>query len=113
MVEDNADLRELESEIFTIYGAEVLACETAEVALSRIRDFHPSIVVSDIMMPDHDGYWLIRQVRALADPIGRIPAIAVTATEQQLFSEEFQQFIRKPFEICDLIRSVCKATAHC
>jgi CheY-like chemotaxis protein len=66
------------------------------------------------MMPGHDGYWLIRQVRALSGPVRDTPAIAVSAAEQQSSSSlEFQQFIKKPFDVCELLRSVCRVTAHC
>jgi CheY-like chemotaxis protein len=61
-------------------GAKVRAAASASEALAAFREFRPDILVSDIGMPQADGYALLREVRALSpEEGGRIPAVALTA----------------------------------
>lgn len=80
VVDDEADARELVSTVLRSQGAEVaIACSVSE-AIEQIAQFEPQILVSDIGMPQEDGYSLMRRVRLL--PVecgGRIPAVALTA----------------------------------
>lgn len=80
VVDDDQDARDLVSAILTTAGAVVKTCSSARAALDTLSRWRPDILVSDIEMPEEDGYSLIRKVRGL-DPArgGRTPAVALTA----------------------------------
>jgi hypothetical protein len=70
----------------------------------------PEILLTDLAMPEHDGYWLLRQVRAQA-PAARVPAVAMTAyterfSREQALSAGFDAFLPKPIDPTDLCRAV-------
>lgn len=80
VVDDDADTRELLGRVLAECGASVRLAPGAAQALELIGTQPPHLLVSDIGMPDVDGYQLIRQVRALApDKGGTVPALALTA----------------------------------
>jgi PAS domain S-box-containing protein len=80
VVDDDACNRELFSVILNSFGAEVRLADSAGKVMQIWTEFKPDILISDISMPEEDGYSLIRKVRALdAAAGGRIPAIALTA----------------------------------
>ena len=80
LVEDEPDARELIRQVLVEQGADVGCASSAAEALERIAVACPDILVSDIGMAVHDGYWLIGQVRQHADDAVRgLPAIALTA----------------------------------
>jgi len=82
VVDDNADGREMLSTVLQEYGAKVKSVATAREALELLQDarFKPDVLISDLAMPDADGYDLIRQLRTSPNKTTRqIPAIAVTA----------------------------------
>jgi CheY-like chemotaxis protein len=80
VVEDDPDARELVSAILEDAGAVVESAPSAATGFAALRSFHPQLLVSDIGMPDEDGYSLIRRVRALGEAEGgHIPSIALTA----------------------------------
>lgn len=116
IVDDEADARELLSILLRQRGAEVMTATSAAEALAIISestpDQRPDILVSDIGMPDQDGYMLIRQIRALApEQGGRIPAIALTAyarTEDRIraLSSGFQSHVPKPVEPVEFVTVV-------
>jgi CheY-like chemotaxis protein len=79
-VDDNADARLLLEIILKQSGAKIITCESALQALETIRSVHPDVVLSDILMPDMDGYEFLNELRALgAWGGGRVPVIALTA----------------------------------
>ncbi|WP_250123229.1 response regulator [Chroococcidiopsis sp. CCMEE 29] len=80
VVDDEADIREFITTVLESYGIGVKAVASAAAALEELEQFHPDVLVSDIRMPNGDGYSLIRQIRALeAEQGSHIPAIALTA----------------------------------
>ena len=96
VVDDEPDARELLTVLLTEYGAEVLAVDSASEVLANLEPFKPDVLVSDIAMPDVDGYALIQQVRTLsATKGGQIPAISLTAYARE---EDFQRSISSGFE---------------
>ncbi len=76
LVEDDVDGRGMVEQLLRDDGAEVLAVESAAQALSAVRTNRFDAIVSDIGMPDMDGYELLRTLRARGDSI---PAVALTA----------------------------------
>ena len=79
-VDDNIDARLLLEIILKQSGAKVITCESGQCALETIRSVHPDVVLSDILMPDMDGYEFLNELRTLgAEGGGRAPVIALTA----------------------------------
>jgi CheY-like chemotaxis protein len=79
VIDDEEDARELLTIALTQSGAEVRTAATVRSALDVLDQWKPHVLVSDIGMPDEDGYDLIRTVRALEpDKGGTIPALALT-----------------------------------
>ena len=114
VVDDEPDAREVVCEIFTNLGASVFVCDSANAALAGITQFRPHVLVSDIGMPQQDGYSLIRAVRTNEDrELGAIPAIALTAYARQSDRVEaegagFQVHLAKPVVPEELVAAVRK-----
>ncbi|HEV8138344.1 MAG TPA: PAS domain S-box protein [Pyrinomonadaceae bacterium] len=111
LVEDEPDARELIAILLQGSGATVEAVDSASGALQRLLLFIPDVLVSDIGLPRESGYDLIRQIRAMASDINKIPAIALTAfaTENDRktsLSAGFQAHLAKPVEPSDLLKTI-------
>jgi PAS domain S-box-containing protein len=112
VVDDDADARDLIWYILAGSGATVTTAGSAAEALDRLPGFKPDVMVSDIGMPQRDGYDLIHQVRALpADRGGNTPAIALTAFARsedrtRALMTGYQLHIAKPVEPVELAAAV-------
>jgi PAS domain S-box-containing protein len=112
IVEDEPDTSEFLDRLLRGYGAEVVMARTAAEALSRINDDKVDLVLSDIGLPDVDGYDLMHQIRALpASAGGAVPAIALTAyarTEDRTraFRAGYQAHLAKPIEPPELVATI-------
>jgi PAS domain S-box-containing protein len=108
VVDDNVD--SLELLVFTLkqYGAEVTGVNSATEALKAIARIQPNLLLSDIAMPEMDGYELIRKVREMKVFQGeKLPAIALTAfagetNHQKIISAGFQHHLTKPVDPAEL-----------
>jgi PAS domain S-box-containing protein len=111
-VDDEPDACELLSALLTQYGAEVLTVNTAMEVLTNLESFRPDIVISDIGMPNMDGFSLIQNIRALpTEKGGQIPAIALTAYAreedyQQAIANGYECHVTKPLNPDQLVRAV-------
>ncbi|HKQ51155.1 MAG TPA: PAS domain S-box protein [Pyrinomonadaceae bacterium] len=109
VVDDEPDTRELLKAGLGRCGAEVTAAASTAEALDAVRAAPPDLLISDIGMPDEDGYELIRRVRALTDEAGaRVPAIALTAyarveDRMQALRAGYQMHVPKPVEMAELV----------
>ncbi len=110
VVDDQVDVLAVLKFTLESYGATVLTLTTADAAIAAITE-NPDrydVLISDIGMPEEDGYALIQQLRALSAVVGRqIPAIALSGytseTEQQRAIEAgFQVYMTKPFDFAQL-----------
>ena len=117
IVEDDPDSRQVLQLVLEQSGAKVKAATSASDALkilSASKTDLPDAIISDLAMPDKDGYALMNQVRELtADNGGKIPAIALSAfaadeNKQKAFSSGFQKYHTKPFEPDLLIDDILK-----
>ena len=112
IVDDEADTRELIAFALEQNGATVTVVESAIEALSALQQSLPDVLVSDIGMPEMDGYMLLKQLRAMSPQQGgQIPAIALTAyagemDEQQALKAGFQKHLAKPVELDELVKTV-------
>jgi PAS domain S-box-containing protein len=80
LVDDEADARELLTEVLEQCGATVVSAQTADEAVELIPRERPSVLLSDIGLPGEDGYKLISRVRAMPPEAGgNLPAAAITA----------------------------------
>ncbi|MEH2317684.1 response regulator [Nostoc sp.] len=81
VVDDDPDTRTLLTFLFELDGAEIVTAASAGEALEMMSFFKPDILISDIYLPDEDGYSLLLKARSLEAKRGRkIPAIALTAS---------------------------------
>ncbi|MEH2376669.1 response regulator [Nostoc sp.] len=81
VVDDDPDTRTLLTFLFELDGAEILTAASAGEALEIMSFFKPDVLISDIHLPDEDGYSLLLKARNLEAKRGRkIPAIALTAS---------------------------------
>jgi CheY-like chemotaxis protein len=118
LVEDNPDTLDMLKFIFDESGAEVITATSVDEALDALERFKPDALVSDIAMPDRDGYDLIREIRSREpDRGGNIPAVAVTAYARaedrvRALTAGFQMHITKPISPDELITVVASLTGH-
>lgn len=109
IVDDEADTRDLLSATLQQYGAEVVTAHSALDALDSLTQSQPDILLSDISMPEMDGYTFIHQVRSLFHQ--KIPAIALTAyasdaDAQKAIREGFHKHLAKPIEPLEVVAAV-------
>jgi CheY-like chemotaxis protein len=110
-VDDDLDVRELIAAIVKQAGAEVLTLSSAAEVIPALGTFRPDVLISDIGMPQLDGYTLIRTIRTLSEYQDQLPAIALTAyarqeDEQRALQEGFQQHLSKPIEPERLLQAI-------
>lgn len=106
--------------VFTLEdsGAETKIASTARTALELVQQFQPHVLLSDINLPDADGYTLIRWVRALpVDQGSQTPAVAITAyaladVRDRALAEGFQQCLTKPIDLDELVTVVATMAKH-
>ncbi len=117
-IDDDPDARNLLTVLLTQYGAEVLTATSAAEVFTALEIFHPDVLVSDIAMPEVDGYTLIQQIRALPpEKGGRIPAIALTAyareeDHQRAILSGYQQQVTKPLDPEQLVQALIMITPN-
>ena len=118
VVDDEEDTRQLLVQSLTFYGATVITADSAKTAFTEILDKNPDLLVSDIGMPDEDGYSLIRRVRALPDNRhNSIPAIALTAftraqDRMRALTSGYQNHVSKPVEPDELATVIASLTGR-
>ncbi|AFZ24593.1 PAS domain S-box [Cylindrospermum stagnale PCC 7417] len=112
VVDDDVDTREFIAFLLEQYGASVRVVASAREVLTALTQSRPDVLLSDIGMPEEDGYMLIQQVRTLPpDKGGLIPAIALTAyageiNYQQALKAGFEKHIPKPVEPDKLVEAI-------
>jgi signal transduction histidine kinase/ActR/RegA family two-component response regulator len=118
VVEDQHDARELIKRVLEESAAEVVTAGTAEEALAAVEKERPDVLVSDIGMPDVDGYELLTRVRALGPARGgRLPAIALTAFARsedrtRALHAGFLVHVSKPVEPSELVATVASVVGR-
>lgn len=112
VVDDEPDTREVLRALLVAQGAQVHCVGSAAEALAALEPFRPDVVVSDIGMPDTDGYVFMRRLRALPPARGgRTPSLALTAHASEAdarhaLSAGFQCYLAKPVDPPALIAAV-------
>jgi signal transduction histidine kinase/ActR/RegA family two-component response regulator len=114
LVDDEPEARQIISTVIKRMGAEVKACESASEALKTLIDWRPDVLMSDIAMPDEDGYSLIGKVRSLPrDKGGATPAAALTAyardeDRRRALDAGYQMHISKPVTSTQLVTLIAR-----
>lgn len=113
VVDDEEDARELSVMILAQAGAKTLTADSVAKAMFMLAalpsEQYPEVVISDLSMPDEDGYSLIRQLRQLSPECGgRIPVIALTAFGRmedriRVLGAGFKTHLTKPVEAEELV----------
>ncbi len=112
VVDDESDAREVLSEALSGSGATVMTAGSVEEAIRKLESWTPDVLVSDIAMPNGDGYQLIKHVREVlhAESVS-LPAVALTAyareeDRRRAYSAGFQRHLAKPIEPAALVSAI-------
>jgi CheY-like chemotaxis protein len=97
VVEDDKDARDVFCAMLDYEGAMVLGTASAEEAIAVLKTVRPHVVITDIALPGHDGFWLCQRLRASPDTAA-IPVVAVTgvATRAEIVAAGFDAYVAKP-----------------
>jgi signal transduction histidine kinase/CheY-like chemotaxis protein len=112
LVDDDKDTLAMLTAVLSQYQATVQTASSAADALEALQWYKPDVLVSDLAMPDEDGYTLIGKVRSLeSESAKRTPAVALTAYVRvedrvRALSAGFNMFVPKPVEPSELITAV-------
>jgi PAS domain S-box-containing protein len=118
VVDDEQDARELIRRVLEDCKAEVLTAGSAAEAMPILLQQKPDVLLSDIGMPQVDGYDFLRQVRSMTDHAGgRIPAIALTAFARsedrtRALMSGYQVHVSKPVEPAELVATVASVVGR-
>ena len=114
LVDDEVETRQIISTVVQRTGAEVKTCTSAREALTELVAWRPHVILSDIGMPDEDGYSFINRVRSLPhDEGGATPAAALTAyardeDRKQALDAGYQMHIAKPIGAGQLVNMIAR-----
>lgn len=108
VVDDEPDARELLQRVLQDQGASVTLLDSAHAALDALANSRPSVIISDIGMPEMDGHQMMRALRASEPRESRIPALALTAfaraeDRKRALLAGFQAHLAKPFDVAELV----------
>ncbi|HZI89522.1 MAG TPA: PAS domain S-box protein, partial [Candidatus Polarisedimenticolia bacterium] len=111
VVEDEADTRDLIRRVLESHEADVFLAATAAEAMEVLTAARPHILISDIGLPETDGYELMRRVRMSGTPQASLPAIALTAfarseDRMRALRAGYQTHVAKPVEPAELVATV-------
>jgi CheY-like chemotaxis protein len=106
VVDDDKDSRELVATVLELYGAHVVTAPGAKVALDLSRQHRADAIVTDLMMPGEDGYWLLHQLRHFERLVPIIAVSGVVTSAHDVLHAGFDAFLRKPFDPDDVVRLV-------
>ena len=118
VVDDDSSNLDFFAAVLKICGAAVMTASSAVDALALVRERRPDAVLSDIAMVGQDGYWLVREIRGLADEAARaVPVVATTAygrehSRDRVLAAGFNDFLPKPVDPEVLCRTIAKAVGR-
>jgi CheY-like chemotaxis protein/anti-sigma regulatory factor (Ser/Thr protein kinase) len=113
-VDDERDAREMLRAAFEQCGAKVVTASSAAEALTLLEEMRPDVLISDIGMPEEDGYDLITKVRLLpVERGGKTPAVALTAYARgedrlRALRAGYQMHVPQPVELAELVAIVSR-----
>jgi signal transduction histidine kinase/DNA-binding response OmpR family regulator len=110
VVDDEPDALQLLSTVLTQCGAHVRTASSAEEGFAAVKEWRPNVIVSDVGMPEEDGYSFMKQVRTWCREAGAwMPAVALTAyaraeDRMKALDSGYQMHVPKPVEPLELIK---------
>jgi CheY-like chemotaxis protein len=114
-VDDDPEMRDLLTLILGRYVREVIVAGSVDEAMRLLDCTHPALIVSDISMPDKDGYELIRRIRASGEnrttPAVALSAYAEDGCRDAALAAGYDMFLRKPLDIVHFV-PVLEALLH-
>jgi len=116
VIEDNLEIRENMSEILELEGFRVIAATDGRNGLQMATEDLPHIILCDILMPSLDGYAVLTAIKK--NPVTHdIPFIYVTASAEKsevklAMDMGADGYVRKPFDISDLMEAINKVVAR-
>jgi len=116
IVEDDADSRDMLETVLRSHGADVLTAKDVIEGFGVFRSQRPDILISDVGLPELDGYDLIRRIRSLSENEGgTTPAIALTGyvsvqDQSKALSAGYQEHLPKPVDTDRLVKSILEFT---
>ena len=115
LVDDEESVRDLFNDVLQLAGAQVRAASSAREALALIEARMPHVLVSDVMMPHEDGYWLIAALLAMGPRRPRTLAITGDArrhSRDELLRAGYDAFLCKPIGVDLLTATVARLAGH-
>jgi CheY-like chemotaxis protein len=117
VVDDEPDARRLLAKVLGEAGATVVAAASAQEAIVALEKTRPNVLISDLAMPDEDGYDLIRKVRVRGFTAQALPAVALTAFASKTHARSsllagYQVHLPKPVDMHDLLAVVATLTGR-
>jgi CheY-like chemotaxis protein len=110
IIEDNLEIRENTTEILELAGYKVITAHNGKEGIVEAEEKLPDVILCDIMMPELDGYGVIKQMKK--NPVtAKIPFIYVTAsTEKSEIKVALDMgadgYVRKPFDVSELLNAI-------
>ena len=113
VVEDHDNARKYISLFLRRFGASVFEARNGIEGLEAVKVHRPALVLSDIFMPESDGFEMLREIRALGND-GRIPVVAMTAqvNRELTLAAGFNALLPKPFTPNDLLWTIRSVLRH-
>ncbi len=109
-IDDSATMREVIKIAFRRENINVVACHDAATALAEIEVARPDIVITDVIMPDKDGYDVCQHIKSHPDlaktPVILMSGVVNRAVAERAFAVKADELLRKPFQPQDLIARV-------
>src|SRR5437764_4097995 len=109
-IDDSATMREVIKIAFRRENINVIACHDAASAFTEIEQTRPDVVITDVIMPDKDGYEVCQYIKQhpkfATTPVILMSGVVNRAVAEKAFSVKADELIRKPFQPQDLIARV-------
>ncbi|ANJ87131.1 hybrid sensor histidine kinase/response regulator [Pandoraea oxalativorans] len=116
LIDDDLPSRESLAAALRALGAQVSEAVNGRDGLAAMQDDSPTIVLSDLAMPDGDGFWLMQQLRERFAIRDAVPVVAVTAhadnaQRRHAYSAGFRAYVAKPVDVRALARQILTLTS--
>jgi two-component system OmpR family response regulator len=114
VVEDDDDCRMVLADLLEMSGYSVISCGEAHRAVELAKEKAPALVLVDFMMPDADGGWLVRSLRAEGGPLADVPVVLTTGSSagREIAESLGVRSLEKPFDmnrLLELVRALAPA----